>query len=171
MTGSNSASPSIQLPASLRCDDSMGLGESTQPSPDTALGVHSLAWKGSPGYYRFPVSSSSGYPFQFRGAVYGGWKAPVTLSAGVVERSIELVAPSDALLIVAPFRMWGTSKDLAEGNITMPSAYTLHGCADYAATFASLLLVRGPSCIVLRVSDPKTGASEEFRVPMYGRSC
>lgn len=102
---------------------------------------------------------------------YGGWKAPITIDPGGLTRTIEVISPSSAKILIAPTRLWGVDENLKSGNIVLPPRYTLHGCSQAAATFPSMLLVKEPGSVILSITDPESGAEQRIGVPMYGGRC
>jgi hypothetical protein len=149
-----------------------GLRLCCQPEAPKAYGVSSLAWLGSPPNYSWPISGTDGYPYAANGGKkYGAWKTPITVEAGTGDRVITIDSPADAALIVASEKDWESNQALREGRLDLPNSYTVTACTDRTTQFPGMTLVRGPACVVIRVTDPATGKSSTVSVPMYGASC
>ncbi|MDQ0031197.1 hypothetical protein J2S89_003044 [Arthrobacter bambusae] len=165
------------MASNLECPDAFTTGADHQPEPpasDTprALGVSAKSWSGSPPGYAWPITDNlSGFAFTIAGITYGGWKAPLTLEPGIGERIVSIDGPDDAVLMVVSSRDWGTNPAFQEGNLGVRRSYSVKGCQDHRTEFPGMILVRGPACVVVRVSDPVAGTTSTISVPMYGGVC
>jgi hypothetical protein len=104
------------------------------------------------------------------GKNYGAWKTPIRVDAGTGERVISIDSPTDAAIIVTSAKDWESNHALREGQLELPDSYTVMACADRTTQFLGMTLVRGPACVVIRVTDPATGKSSTASIPMYGAS-
>jgi hypothetical protein len=143
------------------------------PLPPAAEGVSSMAWQGSPSSYSWPIrDEASGYPYTANGGLdYGAWKSPLSVDAGLGERIISIDAPSDAALVIASATDWESNQALRGGQLKLPDFYPVTACEDRITQFPGMTLVRGPACVVIRVTDPATTKSSTASVPMYGGVC
>lgn len=162
-----------QLATNLNCQDAWSGNTVSDVDAPRAEGVSSLAWAGSPAGYSWPIRDDMhGYPYTGNGGQeYGGWKTPITMDAGSGERTISIESPSHAALIIASAAEWETGDALREGQLGLPTSYTVTGCADRASSFPGITLVQGPACVVIRVTDTATAKSSTVSVPMYGGHC
>lgn len=173
----SSAPKTLTLASNLECPDAFSADadhEPEPPAPDTprALGVSARSWSGSPLSYGWPIKDNlSGFAFTIAGIQYGGWKAPLTLEPGIGERVVSIDRPDDAVLMVVSSKDWGTNPALQEGNVGVHRSYSIKGCQGRRTQFPGMILVRGPDCVVIRVSDPVAGTSSTISVPMYGGVC
>ncbi|GAA3312388.1 hypothetical protein GCM10017710_14050 [Arthrobacter ramosus] len=181
--GSNTSPPTeaspktLTLASNLDCPDAFSADadhEPEPPAPDTprALGVSARSWSGSPPGYGWPIKDNlSGFAVTIAGIQYGGWKAPLTLEPGIGERVVSIEGPDDAALMVVSSKDWGTNPSLREGDVVLHRSYSVKGCQSRRTEFPGMILVRGPACVVIRVSDPVAGATSNVSVPMYGGAC
>lgn len=167
------ASPRLHLSSNLTCQDAWQGSPPPAPEAPTAEGVSSLAWKGSPASYSWPIRDEmTGYSYTDGGGTkYGAWKTPITVAAGSGERTITIDNPADASLIVSSATEWETSEELRQGDFDLPSSYTLSACEDRPTQFPGMTLVQGPACVVIKVTTTATGKSSTVSVPMYGGTC
>lgn len=169
--------PALTLASSLECPDAFSADADREPEPpgsDTpsALGVASRSWIGSPAGYTWPIKDDlSGFAVTIAGVRYGGWKAPLTLEPGIGERAVSIEGPDDAVLMVVSSKDWGTKPALREGNMVVHRSYSIKGCQNRRTEFPGMILVLGPACVVIRVTDRVTGATSTVSVPMYGGVC
>ncbi|MFK4297562.1 hypothetical protein ABH924_002713 [Arthrobacter sp. GAS37] len=173
----SSAPKTLTLASSLGCPDAFDADADHEPEPpgsDTpgALGVSSRSWIGSPAGYTWPIKDDlSGFAVTIAGVRYGGWKAPLTLEPGIGERAVSIEGPDDAVLMVVSSKDWGTNPSLREGNVILHRSYSIKGCQNRRTQFPGMILVLGPACVVIRVTDHVTGATSTVSVPMYGGVC
>lgn len=163
----------LQLVSKLNCEDAWEGSPAPSPEAPAAEGVSSLSWAGSPANYSWPVRDEmNGYAYTGNGGKkYGAWKTPITVAAGSGERTITIDAPSDAALIVASAKAWGTSEASHQGDLGLPTSYTVTACEDRPTQFPGMTLVQGPACVVIRVFETATAKSSTVSVPMYGATC
>lgn len=172
-----SAPKTLTLASNLECRDAFGTDadrgpESSGSDTPQALGVSSRSWTGSPAGYAWPIKDNlGGFAVTIAGIQYGGWKAPLTLEPGIGERVVSIEGPDDAALMVVSSKDWGTNPALQEGNVVVHRSYSTKGCQGRRTQFPGMILVRGPACVVIRVSDPEAGATSTVSVPMYGGAC
>lgn len=173
-----SSSPkTLTLASNLECPDAFSADADHEPEPpasDTpkALGVSSRSWIGSPAGYTWPIKDDlSGFAVTIAGIQYGGWKGPLTLEPGIGERVVSIEGPDDTGLMVVSSKDWGTNSALQEGNVVLHRSYSVKGCKGRRTVFPGMILVRGPACVVIRVSDPVAGSTSTISVPMYGGVC
>jgi hypothetical protein len=122
--------------------------------------------------YAWPIQDNlSGFGVTIAGIHYGGWKAPLTLEPGIGERVVSIEGPDDAALMVVSSKDWGTNPALQEGDVVLHRSYSVKGCQGRRTEFPGMILVRGPACVVIRVSDPAAEATSTVSVPMYGGAC
>ena len=177
-------STSTPVPTTLTCEDAFPGGGSVPDArnssptpvrsrPPHAAGLSSEGWAGSPSSFHFPVdSASAGIAFTGAdGTTYGGWKAPITIGPKTAARRVELLSPPNAALVVASAQRWASGGALAGFTARTTGPYTLSSCLDRPATFPSEILVAGPACVDLRVTNAATGESGDVHVPMYGGTC
>lgn len=162
-----------RLESTLRCQDAWSGSVASTPEAPKAFGVSSVAWLGSPPNYSWPIADTTdGYAYTANGGKnYGAWKTPITVEAGMGERVISIDSPADAAIIVASAKDWESNQALRQGQLELPNSYTVTACTDHITQFPGMTLVRGPACVVIRVTDPATGKSSTVSVPMYGASC
>ncbi|MDQ0104382.1 hypothetical protein J2T10_004056 [Paenarthrobacter nicotinovorans] len=170
---SDTPSPQLRLSSTLTCGDAWAGSPPPAPRAPTAEGVSSLAWEGSPASYSWPIQDEmNGYSYTGTGGTkYGAWKTPITVAAGAGKRTITIDTPTDALLIVASATEWETSEALRQGDLDLPSSYTVSACEDRPTQFPGMTLVQGPACVVIRVTEAATGRFSTVSVPMYGGNC
>lgn len=167
----------LTLASNLGCPDAFSADTGYEPEPsglDTprALGVSAISWTGSPASYAWPIKDNlSGFAVTIAGIQYGGWKAPLTLEPGIGERVVTIEGPDDAVLLVVSSKDWGTNPALHEGNVVLHRSYSVKACQSRRAQFPGMILVRGPACAVIKVTDPVAGATSTVSVPMYGGVC
>lgn len=132
-----------------------------------------MAWQGSPSSYSWPIrDEANGYPSANGGLDYGAWKSPIFVDAGLGERIISIDAPSDAALVIASSTDWESNQAGSRGGqLMLPDSYAVTACEDRITQFPGMTLVRGPACVVIRVTDPATTKSSTASVPMYGGIC
>jgi hypothetical protein len=162
-----------RLESTLRCQDAWSGNVASIPEAPKAFGVSSVAWLGSPPNYSWPIADTTdGYAYTANGGKnYGAWKNPITVEAGMGERVISIDSPADAAIIVASAKDWESNQALRQGQLELPNSYTVTACTDHITQFPGMTLVRGPTCLVIRVTDPAIGKSSTVSVPMYGASC
>jgi hypothetical protein len=167
------SSPPLQLASKLNCEDAWEGSPPPAPEAPAAEGVSSLSWAGSPANYSWPIRDEmNGYSYTGnRGKKYGAWKTPITVAAGSGERTFTIDTPSDASLIVASATEWETGEAVRQGDLDLPSSYTVTACEDRPTQFPGMTLVQGPSCVVIRVTETATAKSSTVSVPMYGGNC
>jgi hypothetical protein len=161
------------LRSELRCEDAWEGNPTSDPEAPSAEGISSLAWQGSPPNYSWPIENEAkGQAYKaLDGSTLGAWKAPTTVAAGLGKRVISIVSPADAEIVIASATEWESNQALHDGQITPPSSYTINGCDSRITQFPGLILVRGPACVVIKVTNPATGKSSTVSVPMYGGNC
>lgn len=161
------------LPSELDCEDAWVGNPTYDPAAPGAEGISSLAWQGSPLSYSWPIDNETkGQAYRaLDGSTRGAWKAPITVNAGLGKRTIEVVSPSNADLVIAAASEWESNQALREGRIQLPHFYTINSCPESVTQFPGMLLVQGPACVVIKVTDPATGRSSTVSVPMYGGKC
>jgi hypothetical protein len=170
---SSNTSTEPGLGSNLGCQDAWSGNATTSPDAPKVSGVSSLAWLGSPPNYKWPITDSTdGYPYTANGGTnYGAWKSPISIDQGTGGRVLTIDSPSDAAIIVASATKWESSQALRDGKLQLPDSYTVTACTDRPTQFPGMTLVRGPACVVIRVTDPATGSSSTISVPMYGATC
>ena len=161
------------LRSELRCEDAWEGNPTSAPDAPTAEGVSSLAWQGSPPNYSWPIKNeTNGQAYKaLDGSTRGAWKAPITVDAGLGKRVVSVISPADAEIVVAAATEWESNQALREGRIRLPSSYTINACESRLTQFPGMILVGGPSCVVIKVTNQATGKSSTVSVPMYGANC
>jgi len=160
------------LRSELRCEDAWEGNPTAAPGAPTAEGISSLAWLGSPPNYSWPIDNETkGQAYRaLDGSPLGAWKAPITVAAGSGELDISVISPADAQIVVAAGTEWESNQALRQGQLKLPGSYTIHACDSRLSQFPGMILVRKPSCVVIKVTNP-AGKSSTVSVPMYGAKC